>query len=257
MILITVLLIAVAVAAAALWMARARVRPATAAPETAMPDRRRPGASNASGERASVERESAAKPVEHLALEWDAPLAVTRTPGMTLDAKRVRIRDRYIAARFPGVLRGTSDLREIEYVIKVARHYFEEGRLDNAAELFALAIEQNPLEPTLRLAQLEIAFLGRDAELFTRLARELQAAIPGLPEWDEVLRLGRAVAPGEPLFGSSEPAGATGHYGPWPEMPNWIQASWDLTGEVLAADFHRVMAHRAAADNRPALRRVA
>jgi hypothetical protein len=32
------------------------------------------------------------------------------------------------------------------------------------------------------------------------------------------------------------------HYGPWPHLPNWIQAPWDLTGEVIAADFHRAMA---------------
>jgi hypothetical protein len=55
------------------------------------------------------------------------------------------------------------------------------------------------------------------------------------------MRLGRAVAPDEPLFTAGAGARPHEHYGPWPNLPNWIQASWDLTAEVLAADFHRAM----------------
>ena len=36
------------------------------------------------------------------------------------------------------------------------------------------------------------------------------------------------------------------HYGPWPDLPNWIQANWDLTAEVVAVDFHRILKRRAA-----------
>lgn len=247
-------IVLLAAAAAAWWMGHARSLPAF---ETAPPARHRPSTAGRRAVRTTAAAAPAAKPGELAAIEWGVPLAVTRAPAMTLDSKRARIRDRYIAARFPGVLRGSVDLREIEYVIKVARHYFEESRLENADELFALAIEQTPAEPTLRLAQLEIAYLARDADLFTRLARELRAAIPVLPQWEEVVRLGHAIAPAEALFGSDDPAGAAGHYGPWPEMPNWIQASWDLTSEVLAADFHRALAGHAATACRPALRRAA
>jgi len=35
------------------------------------------------------------------------------------------------------------------------------------------------------------------------------------------------------------------HYGPWPDLPNWIQANWDLTAEVIASDFHRILKQRA------------
>ena len=186
---------------------------------------------------ASPTRASRAAPARKVeALEW-----VSAPPRLTApEARRARMRDRYIAARFPGVLRGSEDLNAIEYVIKVARHHFEEGRLDDAAELFQLAIDQSPREPALRLAQLEITFLARDAATFTRLARSLHAAIPGLPEWDEVVRLGHALSPAEPMFALAG-QDDDGHYGPWPEMPNWIQASWDLTSEVFAADFHRAI----------------
>lgn len=251
---LTVALLIAAASAAAWWMARARSLPDV---ETAPPVGRQPPTAGTRAARTTAVAAPAANPGDLAALEWDAPRAGMRATGITLDTQSARIRDRYIAARFPGVLRGSDDLREIEHVIKVARHYFEEGHLENAAELFALALEQAPAEPTLRLAQLEIAYLARDAGLFTRLARELRATIPVLPEWDEVVRLGHAIAPGEALFESGDPADATGHYGPWPDMPNWIQASWDLTGEVQAADFHRAMASRAAASHPPALRLVA
>jgi hypothetical protein len=40
-------------------------------------------------------------------------------------------------------------------------------------------------------------------------------------------------------------------------MPNWIQASWDLTSEVLASDFHRAIAGAVPANHALALRRAA
>ncbi len=59
--------------------------------------------------------------------------------------------------------------------------------------------------------------------------------------WPEVARLGRAVAPSEMIFGAKQGDRAHEHYGPWPHLPNWLEASWDLTGDVLAVDFHRAM----------------
>ena len=190
-------------------------------------------------------------------LEWDGPppTAAAVRPG-ALAPLAARIRDRYISARFPGVFRGSADLLEIEYVIKAARHCFEEGKFDRAHEIFALAIEQSPGERLLRLAQLEVAFLERDGPLFTTLARDLRTSFPDITEWDDVARLGRAIAPRETLFGADPGDHTHAQYGPWPEMPNWIQASWDLTAEVLGADFHRAMANRAG-QGRAALRRVA
>jgi hypothetical protein len=188
-------------------------------------------------------------------IEWEATMPTVQSLGM--DALRAKVRDRYIAARFPGVLHASSDLLENEAVIDAARHYFEEDRLDDAAELFTLAIEQSPQSLPLRLAQIEIAFLSRDAALFTELARPLREIDPPVPQWNDVARLGRALVPNEPLFGLPGAESLTSRKGPWPEMPNWIHASWDLTPEVLSAEFHRaLLAHNGNA-NDPAVRRVA
>jgi len=185
------------------------------------------------------------------AIEWDRP-EPPMAPVLEIDVERARIRDRYISARFPGTFSKSADLREVERVIDAARKYFEGGNLELALELLTLAIKETPSEPSVRLAQIEFAFLARDGALLTRLARELSNSGCG-SEWGEVCRLGHALCPGEKLFAPQ---------GPRPDearsagTPNWIQASLDLTAEALAADFHRALANRNAFP-RGALRRAA
>jgi hypothetical protein len=192
-------------------------------------------------------------------LVWDAPLAAIspaslRQAVVCRDARGASpspkaplpsIRDRYIAARFPGLARCGADLEKVALVIGGARLYLDERKTDRALELLDLAIQQCPFDEPLRLARLEIAFLLRDAALYTALAEEFQRVHAASNAWPEVARLGRALAPSEAIFGAKEGDRAHEHYGPWPHMPNWIQASWDLTPEVLAADYHRVMARTA------------
>jgi hypothetical protein len=157
------------------------------------------------------------------------------------DPRRRKIRDRYISARFPGVARGAADLESADRVIKSARLYFEEDESDRALELLELAIGEIPHESSVCLARLEILFLLRDRSDFIEAARAFRNAHPGNESWTEVERLGRAIAPGEALFGEATGPREHEHYGPWPHLPNWIQAPWDLTAEVVAADFHRAM----------------
>jgi len=159
----------------------------------------------------------------------------------TYGPKRRKIRDRYIGIRFAGVAHSAEDLEDTPRVIKAARLAFEEGLVDTALELLELAIEQSGREPALWLAELEILFLMRDAPQFVASARAFRHAFPKSAEWPEVSRLGRALAPDEPLFGARQGERRHERYGPWPDLPNWIRAPWDLTSEVDAADFHRAL----------------
>lgn len=173
------------------------------------------------------------------ALSWDAP--GRDRPVLSGEALGSRMRDRYIAARFPGLMAGAEDLGRIDHVIRCARLFFEEEKGDLAHELFSLAIAHHPANEPLRLAQLEVAFLLRECDRFLRLATAFRIAVPESRNWPEISRLGRAMAPDEPMFAAGPGSRPHEHYGPWPDLPNWIQASWDLTGEVLAADFRRAM----------------
>ena len=176
--------------------------------------------------------------------------ALVESDPKTYDARRAKIRDRYVSVRFAGVARSAADLQDAARVVKASRLAFEEGHADSALELLELAIEQNPFEKSLWLAELEMAFLLRDAERFVDSARAYRAAHPKSAEWTEVERLGRALAPSEPLFGARQGPRAHEHYGPWPNLPNWIQAPWDLTAEVVAADFRRAMLREEGGDGR-------
>jgi hypothetical protein len=157
----------------------------------------------------------------------------------TLEPRRRKIRERYISARFPGVVRTMSDMQSSDRVIKAARLYFEDDQPELADEKHERAAQEAPHESPLWLARLEILFLARDANGFLAAARAFRQVHPRHDAWPEVERLGRALVPGEPLFGETSGPRDHEHYGPWPHTPNWIQAPWDLTPEIAAADFHR------------------
>jgi hypothetical protein len=200
-----------------------------------------------------------AAPVELAIIEWDgdahvappAPAPATPTAAAaddhpaTHDARCRRIRDRYIGARFPGVARSAADLENPGRVVKAARLFFEDGQSETALELLDVAIEQDSRAEALWLAQLEILFLTRNAARYVETARAFRAMHPASEAWAEVARLGRTLVPGEGIFGPASGPREHEHYGPWPDLPNWIQANWDLTAEVVAADFHRMMKQRA------------
>ena len=212
-------------------------------------------------------------PVELAVIEWNgddrfgapaAPVAPAANDTDTAldgdpfghDARCRRIRDRYIGARFPGVARSAADLESPDRVVKAARLYFEDGQVDTALEILDLAIEQDSRAAALWLAQLEILFLGRNAPRYVETARAFRALHGSNDAWPEVARLGRALAPAESLFGTAAGPRGHDHYGPWPDLPNWIQANWDLTAEVVAADFHRILKRRAE-DQRAARKKLA
>jgi hypothetical protein len=171
------------------------------------------------------------------ALAPSAASAGQATPATARNA----LRDRYIAARFCGVARGAADLRQRDAVIKAARLYFEEERADLAVELLAIAEEELPGDPALMLARLEILFLVKDPDEFLAVAARFRETHPSHEAWPEVARLGRKLAPQATLFAAADAVKTHDHYGPWPNLPNWIRAPWDLSPEVAASDFHRAV----------------
>jgi hypothetical protein len=192
--------------------------------------------------RPPARRSQPARPAQNASLEPLAWVEAVRTPSPLVgDTLRARMRDRYIEARFPGLAASAADLERTDDVISSARLCFEEEKYEQAFELLHMAIEQSPGNEALRLAQLEIAFLQRRRAEFVALATEFRAALPQSRNWTEIARLGRAVAPDDPQFAAGSGSRPHEHYGPWPDLPNWIQASWDLTAGVLAADFRRAM----------------
>ncbi|MDX2218577.1 MAG: hypothetical protein SF172_06090 [Burkholderiales bacterium] len=169
-------------------------------------------------------------------------------PAIALSSLQLRLRDRYISVRFSGVAKSSQDLEASGQVIKAARLYFEDDQARRAVELLELAIEQHPEAESLWLALIEILFLVRMRKEFCKVAARYKVQHPASPQWAEVARLGAVIAGDNLMFRAAAGSPrAHEHYGPWPDLPNWIQAPWDLTAEVSAADFHARMNQRLAA----------
>lgn len=174
-----------------------------------------------------------------------SPLATPALPRRPVRVQmsaflRQRIRERFLGSRFPGVPHSVEDLGQTELVIKTARLFFEDGDADRACEWLAFASDANPDE-RLWLAQLEILFLKRQSSAYVALAADFKRRFPESDKWGDIARLGARLAPANPLFAGAKVADADAHYGPWPQVQNWIDAPYDLTGEVLAAEFHTAM----------------
>jgi len=171
------------------------------------------------------------------------------------DAARA-VRDAYIATRFAGVARCGEDLAETERVIRAARLYFEDSQPAMATELLDIAIALHPGREEPWLARLELAFLARNAADFRGLAHAFKHFHRASSAWKEVARLGYALSPDDPAFAAAADSQSS-RYGPWPDTPNWIQATWDLTSEVRGAEFHNAMLRRATAASLPQVARAA
>lgn len=180
-----------------------------------------------------------------VAAERAEPLATPSQPRRPIRTQmsaflRQRIRDRFLGSRFPGVAHSVDDLAQTDQVIKTARLFFEDGDVDRACEWLAFASDANPDE-RLWLAQLEILYLKRQAVAFTTLAAEFKRRFTESTKWDDIVVLGARLAPADPLFIGGKKGDGDAHYGPWPQIQNWIEAPFDLTGDVMAAEFHAAM----------------
>lgn len=186
---------------------------------------------------------------EYQDLEWESPFdaPATREQGAagTITGSsflRRKIRERYLNVRFPGTPHAEAQLRDTAGVIRSARLRFEDGDIDRACELLEFAGDVNADE-ALRLALLEILYLSRRGSAYREAAQAFIAKNPGSAHRDEIERLGARLLPGDALFKDVAPAveDPYAHVGAWPQVQNWIQAPFDLTGDVLAAEFHAQM----------------
>ena len=159
-------------------------------------------------------------------------------PAQLPDHVRARIREHYFRSRFPDVPLPTPGSNDATAIVKAARLYFEDGDTARAVELLRQTADLLPRLERILLAKLELHYLDHNEIAFTETARIFAERFPSSTEWPSVARLGWRLAPSEALFANARPAKVArdDQYGAWPEVPNWIDAPWDLTGEVLAVE---------------------
>jgi len=153
------------------------------------------------------------------------------------DPVRSRIRDRYISVRFAGVARGAADLENPTRVIKAARLSFEDGEGEAALELLQLALAQNPIDLSLRIAELDLTWRMGERTRFLDAARVFHVLFPRSREWEEIARVARGIAPGDDLF-TAPAAEARADEAPG---PRWLEPPWSAATSGDAAEFHHAM----------------
>jgi hypothetical protein len=149
-------------------------------------------------------------------------------------ADRRRLRERYIAQRFPQLKDPLNDLRRTRDVLNLAQQCIEDDRRALALELMTLALQEDPSQRPLWLFMIEDAFLRADSARFNALADEFR----GRFEADEALvfidAMAHDLAPKASVKPEiSEPL-------PLPEWSDIGQADRDL---VLQQKLHAALVH--------------
>ena len=151
------------------------------------------------------------------------------------DPARQRVRDRYVAARFPGVARSSADLAKVKEVIKAANLYFEDGDVARSEELLDLAAALQPEPEGIWLARLELALLMLDSESYRVTALRFRTHHPASASWPEIVAVARTLClTGEPFCNYDERGGLANY--PTPLSPNWLRDSWELAPKFKPAD---------------------
>jgi len=186
------------------------------------------------------------QPERRASLASDAPLA-TSVPG----ADPERLRQRYLAERFPEISNGTLDIANPDSVVKGARLFYEDGSLPRAVELLQFAIEERPDEVKPWLALFEIFRLENLAGEFATLASRFRDRHGANETWRKVQFVGREIDPGNPLYrdGAFDGLETIGHaeaartravaFDPLAE--NWLNAPMDFTSDALAAELRAAL----------------
>jgi hypothetical protein len=166
------------------------------------------------------------------------------------DPARQRVRDAYIAARFPGVARSSRDLARVRSVINAANVYLEDGESRRAEELLDVAAELLPASEKLLLARLELALRLRDSEGYRRTGLRFRERHPRSPHWKYIVAFAQTIYLTEAPFTAdvTDPFG-DGAY----QRPNWLGDALELAPEFAPTDLRK----RVLADDAPELERKA
>ena len=165
--------------------------------------------------------------------EKPRPVAIVETVAALENPARQRIRDAYIAARFPGVAKSSQEFSRVRAVIKAAQVYFDDTNPRRAEELLDLASELIPASEALPLARLELALRQSDSESYRRTAIRFRKNHPRSARWKEIVAFARTLYLTEAPF-TPDPNDAEGdrRY----LRPNWLQDTWELAPEFMPAD---------------------
>lgn len=140
-----------------------------------------------------------------------------------------RMRDRYIAQRFPQIAEPHIALKKTQEVLHWARQFLDDDRPQMAEELMQLALQEDILQREPWLFLIEAAFLREERSRFNDLTAEFKQRFPGdaaLPSMDA---MGKELEPNNPNYAHvNEPL----------PLPEWSMLNSVARNPVLQQKFH-------------------
>ncbi len=143
-------------------------------------------------------------PLEHRSI-FDISIAMR-------DPVARRMRDRYIAQRFPQFNEPHRALKNTESVLNWARQFVDDDRPQLAVEILNLALQEDPAQRPIWLFLIEYAFLETDSARFNELADAFKRQFPGDTAIELVNTMGHDFAPTDPRYS---------HINAPAELPDW------------------------------------
>lgn len=147
-----------------------------------------------------------------------------------------RLRDRYVATRFPQFGEPRESLRHTSNVLRWARQLIEDEQPRLARELLQLSIEEDPTQRNIWLALIELAFLDGIQARFDELATAFEKRFFRDEALHIIHAMGHDLSPNDKRYASKdgEPAGSM-------ELPNWSVVEIPNRDEGFQRRFHEAI----------------
>jgi hypothetical protein len=159
--------------------------------------------------------------------------ALLDVSSIAQDANKRRLRDRYLATRFPQFQEPGAALRNAGDVARWARQLLDDDQPRLAEELLQLALEEDPGQRALWLFRIELAFLNSDEGTFNTLADEFKRRFGDDPACSEAIgtidAMGVELDPADPRYANA---------GPPQLLPNWSTPDMGERDEVKQRKLH-------------------
>jgi hypothetical protein len=143
-----------------------------------------------------------------------------------------RMRDRYIAQRFPQISEPNIALKRTDVVLNWARQFLDDDRPQMAEELMQLALQEDVKQREPWLFLIEVAYLRREVSRFDELSAEFKSLFANDVAAPVIDAMGKDLMPTDPRFAHV----STPH-----DLPEWSLLNEVARNPLLQQKFHASM----------------
>jgi hypothetical protein len=149
--------------------------------------------------------------------------------GAMRDSAQRRLRDRYIAQRFPQISEPHYALKKTDIVLTWVRQFLDDDRPQMAEELMQLALQEDVKQREPWLFLIEVAYLRMEHSRFNELASEFKLLFPEDAAIGIIDAMGKDLTPGDSRYA---------HVSTQHELADWSLLNQVARNPLLQQKFH-------------------